>query len=209
MKKILLSHTQLIQDKLKTRAELHFTKMDQNETYAEFQPVITTLKTLIENYTTAVALADQGGKDRTKAKNDAKNAIVLHLTKLARLVEIKVNELPEEEVAVFVENSGFDMQSKRVKKVVDYLDAPTGFTLTNDPRHGVVNGEWERVEGAKMYALENLDHEGNWPNGKYTNEMPLIMTGLVRGSKLTMRLKAMAANGVVSDYCEPVTVYVD
>ena len=58
-------------------------------------------------------------------------------------------------------------------------------------------------------SLENLDNEGIWQNGKYTNEIPLIMTGLVRGSKLTMRLKAMAANGIVSDYCEPVTVYVD
>ncbi len=209
MKKILLSHTQLIQDKLKTRAELHFTKMNQNETYAEFQPVITTLKTLIDTYTTAVALAEQGGKDRTKAKNDAKNAIVLHLTKLARLIEIKINELPEEEVTAFVENSGFEMPEPRIKKVIDYLDAPTGFTLKNDPRHGVVIADWPRVEGAKMYALENLDNEGNWQNGKYTNEIPLTMTGLVRGSKLTMRIKAMAANGVVSAFCEPVMVYVD
>ena len=209
MKKILLSHTQLNQDKLKTRAELHFTKMNQNETYAEFQPLITTLKTLMDNYTLAIAQADQGGKDRTKAKNDAKAAIVLHISKLARLFEVKINELPENEVAAFVENSGFEMPEQRVKKVIDYLDAPTGFTLKNDPRHGVVIGEWDRVLGAKMYALENLDNEGNWQNGKYTNEMPLIMTGLVRGSKLTMRLKAMAANGVVSDYCEPVMVYVD
>ena len=209
MKKILLSHTQLIQDKLKTRAELHFTKMNQNETYAEFQPVITTIKTLTDSFVTAIALAEQGGKDRTKAKKDAKDALVLHLTKLARLFEVKINELPAEEVAAFVENSGFEMPEQRVKKVIDYLDAPTSFTLKNDPRHGVVIADWPRVEGAKMYALENLDNEGNWQNGKYTNEMPLIMTGLVRGSKLTMRLKAMAANGIVSDYCEPVTVYVD
>ena len=209
MKKILLSHTQLNDDKLKTRAELHIIKMNQNETYAEFQPIITTLKTLLDAFSTAVALAEQGGKDRTKAKKDAKGVLVLHLTKLARLVEIKINELPKEEVAVFVENSGFEMPEPRVKKVVDYLDAPTGFILKNDPRHGVVIGEWERVLGAKMYALENLDNEGNWQNGKYTNEIPLTMTGLVRGSKLTMRLKAMAANGVMSDYCEPVTVYVD
>ena len=68
MKKILLSHTQLNDDKLKTRAELHITRMNQNETYTEFQPVITTLKTLLDSFVTAVALAEQGGKDRTKAK---------------------------------------------------------------------------------------------------------------------------------------------
>ena len=209
MKKILLSHTQLNQDKLKTRAELHITKMNQNETYAEFQPVITTLKTLMDNYTLAIAQADQGGKDRTKVKNDAKAAIILNISKLARLFEVKINELPAEEVAAFVENSGFEMPEQRVKKVIDYLDAPTNFTLKNDPRHGVVIADWPRVADAKMYALENLDNEGNWQNGKYTNEMPLIMTGLVRGSKLTMRIKAMAANGVVSEFCEPVTVYVD
>ena len=209
MKKILFSHTQLNDDKLKTRAELHITKMNQNDTYAEFQPIITTLKTQLDSFTTAVAQARQGGKDRTKAKNDAKAAIVLQISKLSRLVEIKINELPPEEVAAFVENSGFEMPEPRVRKVIEYLDAPIGLTLKNDPRHGVVIAEWPRVEGAKMYALENLDNDGNWQNGKYTNEIPLTITGLVRGSKLTMRLKAMAANGVVSEFCEPVTVYVD
>ena len=71
MLKILLTHKGLTQEELKTRAELHVYKMDDNPVYSEFQPLITAFKPLVATYSVALINAKLGGDRKSTRLNSS------------------------------------------------------------------------------------------------------------------------------------------
>ena len=210
MLKILLTHKGLTQEELKARAELHVYKMDDNPVYSEFQPLITAFKPLVATYSVALINAKLGGADRIEAKNKAKDAVSNFIMKIIKTLELKADDLSPEAGEALVKGAGFEIpQVRGSNKAVTYLETPI-LTIENvKGRRGVINMNWERIEGAITYGLEELDSEGHWQNGKYCSQISLQLTDLEVGTKKTYRLKGIGAGTLVSGYSEPVTIWVN
>jgi hypothetical protein len=203
MGRIVLNHLKLNQSELKNFSELVVQKMDKNPTYSELQSFLKELKPLMEAYATALHDASDGGKDRTRAKNKAKDDLTDALSVLGKMIDIKSKGDES-----YITGTGFDVQKPNARKTIDFLEPPTGFTMVNDPRKGAINLKWNRVEGAMMYAFEELDKDNKWQNGRYNNLTAMQLTGFELGTQKTMRMKAIGPNMVTSDWTEPVSVWV-
>ena len=166
MVKILLKHLTLSQTNLTLHTELIHQKMNNNPTYIELQPLVTALRPLIDAYSAALLNAADGGKDRTKAKNKAKDELNKLMTKLAKTMEINANDQAEGEGDDFATNAGFQIQEASTKKKITVIEVPSNFNVVNDTKKGVITLTWERVEGAVTYAFEEMEDNGSWKNGR-------------------------------------------
>ena len=211
MIKILMSHRQIGQQELKDHAALLIHNMDDNASYAEFQPVITALKSLTDVYDLALKNAKLGGKDRTKAKDKAKDDVDALITKLVKLMEIKVNDMPESEGIDFATKVGFEVAEPKSKnkKVITYLEKPVLTITQENGRSGVAVLKWLKLTGALTYALEELDANNVWQNGKYCSQTSIELVDLAVGAPKTYRIKGIGEGTLVSPYSEPVTIWIN
>ena len=208
MVKILLKHLTLSQTNLTLHSELIHQKMNNNPTYMELQPLVTALRTLIDAYSAALLNAADGGKDRTKAKNKAKDELNKLMTKLAKTMEINANDQAEGEGDDFATNAGFQIQEASNKKKITAIEVPSNFNVANDSKKGVIILTWERVEGAITYAFEELEDNGSWKNGRYCNQTSMTLSGFTLGAKKTFRIKAIGPDTKTSEWSEPVEVWI-
>ena len=208
MVKILLKHLTLSQTNLTHHTELIHQKMNNNPTYVELQPLVTALRTLIDAYSAALLNAADGGKDRTKAKNKAKDELNKLMTKLAKTMEINANDQAEGEGDDFATNAGFQIQEASNKKKITVIEVPSNFNVVNDTKKGVITLTWERVEGAVTYAFEELEDNGNWKNGRYCNQTSMTLSGFTLGAKKIFRIKAIGPETKTSEWSEPVEVWI-
>ncbi len=213
MVKILMSHKQIGQNELKDLASIYVHNMDGNADYAEFQTLVTGLKDLIEVFDLALKNAKLGGTDRTNAKKKAKENLENAVTKILKLMEIKANDMPEAEGIEYVTNAGFDVPEGKGKgknkKTITYLDKPVLTIKQENGRSGVATLSWLKLNGALTYALEELDANNVWQNGKYCSQMSLELTGLTVGTPKTYRIKGIGEGTLVSPYSEPVTIWIN
>ena len=208
MVKILLKHLTLSQTNLTLHTELIHQKMNNNPTYVELQPLVTALRTLIDAYSAALLNAADGGKDRTKAKNKAKDELNKLMTKLAKTMEINANDQAEGEGDDFATNAGFQIQETTTKKKITVIEVPSNFNVVNDTKKGVIILTWERVEGAITYAFEELEDNGSWKNGRYCNQTSMTLSGFTLGAKKLFRIKAIGLDTKTSEWSEPVEVWI-
>ena len=208
MVKILLKHLTLSQTNLTLHTELIHQKMNNNPTYVDLQPLVTALRPLIDAYSSALLNAADGGKDRTKAKNKAKDELNKLMTKLAKTMEINANDQAEGEGDDFATNAGFQIQEATTKKKATVIEVPSNFNVVNDTKKGVITLTWERVEGAVTYAFEELEDNGSWKNGRYCNQTSMTLSGFTLGAKKTFRIKAIGPDTKTSEWSEPVEVWI-
>ena len=208
MVKIILKHLKLNQNDLTHHTELVYQKMNNNPTYVDLQPLVTALRPLIDAYTAAVLNSADGGKDRTKAKNKAKDELNQFMTKLVRTAEIKGNDLPAGERDDFAKDAGFQIQEASTKKKITVIEVPSNFSVVNDSKKGVIILTWERVEGAVTYAFEELEENGNWKNGRYCNQTSMTLSGFTLGARKVFRIKAIGPDIKMSEWSEPVEVWI-
>ena len=208
MVKILLKHLTLSQTNLILHTELVHQKMNNNPIYVDLQPLVTALKPLIDAYSAALLNAADGGKDRTKAKNKAKDELNQFMTKLVRTTEIKVNDLPAGEGEDFAKDAGFQIHEASTKKKVTVIEVPSNFNVVNDSKKGVIIFTWERVEGAITYAFEELEDSGSWKNGRYCNQTSMTLSGFTLGARKFFRIKAIGPETKTSEWSEPVEEWI-
>ena len=208
MVKILLSHLRFTQNDLTLHTEVIHQKMNNNPTYVDLQPLVTALRPLIDAYSAAVLNAADGGKDRTKAKNKAKDELNKLMTKLAKTMEINANDQAEGEGDDFATNAGFQIQEATTKKKITVIEVPSNFNVVNDTKKGVSILTWERVEGAITYAFEELEDNGSWKNGRYCNQTSMTLSGFTLGAKKIFRIKAIGPDTKTSEWSEPVEVWI-
>ena len=208
MVKILLSHLRFTQNDLTLHTEVIHQKMNNNPTYIDLQPLVTALRSLIDAYSAALLNAADGGKDRTKAKNKAKDELNKLMTKLAKTMEINANDQAEGEGDDFATNAGFQIQEATTKKKATVIEVPSNFNVVNDTKKGVIILTWERAEGAITYAFEEMEDNGSWKNGRYCNQTSMTLSGFTLGAKKTFRIKAIGPDTKTSEWSEPVEVWI-
>ena len=208
MVKILLSHLRFTQNDLTLHTEVIHQKMNNNPTYVDLQPLVTALRPLIDAYSAALLNAADGGKDRTKAKNKAKDELNKLMTKLAKTMEINANDQAEGEGDDFATNAGFQIQEATTKKKATVIEVPSNFNVVNDTKKGVIILTWERAEGAITYAFEEMEDNGSWKNGRYCNQTSMTLSGFTLGAKKTFRIKAIGPDTKTSEWSEPVEVWI-
>ena len=211
MVKILMSHKQIGQNELKDLAALYVHNMDGIADYAEFQTLITALKSLNETFDLALKNGTMGGKDRTNAKKKAKEDVETAVTKIVKLIEIKANDMPEAAGVAYVTGAGFEVPEPKSKnkKVITYLDKPVLTITQENGRSGVAVLKWPKLTGALTYALEELDANNVWQNGKYCSQTSIELVDLAVGVPKTYRIKGIGEGTLVSPYSEPVTIWIN
>jgi hypothetical protein len=195
----------LRQDELKTFADLVYVKMNGVTVYSPFQTAVTNLKPIAEVYQQALLNAIDGGKDRIKAKNEAKDALFAQLTKIGKFMDAEWLNNSEDNLK---ETAGYTLVKVPERRVITYIDAPSNFTVLNDDRKGVIVVKWDSVENARTYGFEELQEDGTWRNGRYCTKSPMQITDLPLGLKMTLRMKTIGPEELVSAFTEPATVWV-
>jgi hypothetical protein len=196
------------QEELKTFADTVYNNMTGKELYDPFKALVKELRPIAETFQLALIEALKGGTDRTKAKNDAKDALMLQLTKIGKLMDalwIDSKFDNSKEVA------GFELAKPPIRSTptpVTYVEAPSNLVFVNDNRKGVVNLTWNKVDNALVYAFEMQQADGSWKNGMYADKTSMQLSDLAVGEKATIRVKTIGPNSLVSDYSEPVSVWV-
>jgi hypothetical protein len=193
------------QDELKTFADLIYSKMNTVPVYAPFQTAVTGLMPIAEAYQQALVNAANGGTDRVNAKNEAKALLFNQLTKIGKFMDA---EWQTSDFDKSKEEAGFTLVKTPERTVIKYIDAPKNFTVLNADRKGVITVQWESVAKARTYAFEEMQEDGSWRNGRYCSKSPMEISDLPLGMKLTMRMKTVGPDEIISDYTEPSTVWV-
>ena len=205
MGKIVFKHLQLNQGDLAPFADLVYRKVFENPTYTKLQPLIIALKPLTETYDTALLIAKDGGKDRTKAKDVAKEALMSHLTKLGMTIELESNGDED-----YITETGFPVREVNAKRTVTYLNAPINFRVKNDDlRKGVLNLSWKKVENANTYIIEELVGEDIWKRAISSSSLSAQLTNLTPNTTKIYRVFALGSGNLVSDYSDSVTITVN
>lgn len=208
MVKILLDHTSLSQADLKLRLEYITKKMLNNVTYSALQPAVIPLDALAAPYAEALFVATEGGD--IEPKNKLKAEICLLMTKLAKKVEVVANDIADaDEALAFAKGTGLTVRENTAKKVATFLEVPKDFYVADDKkRKGACLLTWEPVVGALTYLIYELDKDGNWQSRGVSKKTSLLMEGTEYEVKKTFRICAAGAGTLVSDYTEPMSVWV-
>ena len=193
------------QDELKTFSDTVYSKMNNVPVYAHFQASVTELMPIADVYQKALVNAADGGTDRVQAKNNAKELLYRQLTKIGKLMDAdwQANEFDN-----LKEEAGYTIVKSPNRKEIKYIDAPKNFTILNTDRKGAVILQWDSVDKARTYAFEELLEDNTWRNGRYCSKSPMEISDLPLGLKLTMRMKTVGPDEIMSDFTEPSTVWV-
>lgn len=210
MIRILLDFNRLNKVDLRNFAELVFSKMNNNPKYAAFQALIVLLGTLTTDYKDAL-FAEDGSGEKRDAKNALNAQVKEFLTKFAKKVEVAANDLPENEREAFARGTGFNIQETATttkKTAVEFLEVPTNFKVVDDGRPFAALLTYDRMAGAKTYMAQELDKDGSWNDCGATAQLSLVVEGTESDVKRTFRIRCMNADGVMSAYSKPVSVWV-
>lgn len=214
MVRIRYSFRRLINESLKSRAELHYERMNGNAVYVHYQPLVTALGELLAPFGTAIVNCKLGGTDRTTAKNKIQNDIINALNAIGRKIEDDANapNVSQEEGENWAKGAGFELvetnKGVSAKKVVTFLDVPTGLKATDEKKHGFVALGWDEQDDAITYLLQDLDADGHWNNVGVSEAPSVILSGFPSNAARSFRIASISNGRVMSDYSAPVTVWI-
>ena len=210
MVKIINDINSLNEAELDARGILVFKKMDGKPTYVKFKDTVVILGTLSSAYTNALFEVD-GSSTKKDIKNLAKDALKPFLVKLIRKIEVEANDLPtEQEGIAFAKGTGFTVSEVSTKKAaaLTFLDIPTNFKVVDDDRPMAALLTWQRVVGAIIYLIEELNQAGVWESRGTSTQPIMVVGGTEAEVKRTFRIQASAADGLVSGYSDAISVWV-
>lgn len=102
-------------------------KMENNPTYANLSEVLTELKTNLETFDTALAAAEDGGRQKTADKDLAKEAVYTTLDELSDGIEF----FGKKDLPYFI-GTGMPLQSKYSNHSDMPLLVPIDFSVKSD-----------------------------------------------------------------------------
>ncbi len=213
MIKIRSSIKKLKNEALKNVAELLFDKMNSVAIYAPYQADVTRLGELLPSFRTALTNAKLGGKDRTAVKNKLEDEIKSIANGIVGRLELDTKDMVFEEAKVFVEGTSLEVidpkaKTAAVKKVVTFLDVPANFTITDQKKLGAALFGWDLDEDAVTNAIELKGADGHWSVYAYSDTPFVVLTGFPSGTLQTFRMRGISTGTIVSDYTDPVTVWI-
>ena len=205
MGKIVMKHLQLKQGEIPAFADLIYRKVFENPTYGKLQPLAIALKPLSAGFASALLDAEEGGKDRTKIKDLAKDALNSHLTKMGMTIELESNGNDD-----YITGTGFPIRTPSAKKVVNYIETPKDFTVRNDDkRKGVLNFSWKKDDNATNNVIEEFMGNDVWKRVTSSTSISAQLTDLPLNSTHIYRMYTLGSGSLVSDFSNSVTITVN
>ena len=161
------------------------------------------------NYQTASANAKLGGSDRTALKNGYFEAIMDDLDGLS--IDVELMSRTDEDALT---DSGFQSvkaRSKTKKEPVAELPVPIGFKVVNIEKSGAVKASCNDIDDAVLFQVSYLvNDETVWVADDFSDDSTsIILSGFKKFTRLKVRMRAISATGVVSDWTNAVEVGVD
>jgi hypothetical protein len=207
---ILLSHKDLDQYEIKIRGELHFNKMDKKEAYVACQPSVTALKSSVDDYSLALSNAAGGTTEDKKARGRSRIVLDDAITRVAKTLEMRANELPEEEGRALINGAGFEIRQAPARKNLSFLEKPTNLTALDVLGFdGTAKVACKKNVDTVSVGVEYQLKEGElWQNGPIFTASTGLITGLPSGTYVNIRVYGIGRKGLKSDPTDYVTVLV-
>jgi hypothetical protein len=207
---ILLSHKDLDQYEIKIRGELHFNKMDKKEAYVACQPSVTALKSAVDDYSLALSNAAGGNSEDKKARVRSRSVLDDAITRVAKALEMRANDLPEEEGVALITGAGFDIRQVAARKNLAFLEKPTNLAAVDVLGfNGTAKVSCKKNSDTVSVGVEyQLKDDAAWQNGTFITGSSSLLTGLPSGTYVNIRVYGIGRKGLKSDPTDYVTVLV-
>lgn len=208
------SHVNDTDDQMQVRMDFRLEKLiDGKLTYSMFKDQTDEMGNLTAIFKSdSNKYKDLGGKLLRDAKNMSRDNLNQFVKLFNTEIEVAANKLGDDESArAFAKGTGADVHETKstTKKVLDFLAVPADFIVENDTkRTGACLAKWKASKGTRNYLLEEVDDAGTVKNTYYITGLFLLIEGTASNVKKTYRLRAIGANGVVSEYTEDFSVWV-
>jgi hypothetical protein len=174
--------------------------MAGNSSFPTPAPSLAQVQTALNDYTTALAKAQQGSTYDKALKNQKKEELITLLHNLGNYVLFTASG--DDLVA---RSSGFNIAKGRTP--APELTPATGQALHDGPNPGELDYSFRRVPGSKGYVYQNtpdpLSENSIWQS-KVGTVARVRFTGLESGKKCWCRVMAIGTNGQ-GVYSEPVS----
>lgn len=172
------------------------------------------LQAALTAFTDAIAAQGQGGTQATAAKEQAREALILPLRRLALYVQSTIQGNPAYGLAELL-GSGFDAVS--TNRAQHPLATPAILRIDNAGT-GALTLRVGRVDNARMYEVESQTipspamvaaglkaDPGPWTSsGMFSSTRGMTVTGLMSGAMYNFRLRAVGGSTGYSDWSDPV-----
>jgi hypothetical protein len=201
--KVISGFSKFRDDDLETKAQFIIDKMTNNAHYPNPVPNLSDVIHAKNEFTTALAEKETGGKEKTALKNQKRKALEVILGQLALYVQLNC----QNDLAILL-SSGFDARKPNEK--VGILGKPENFKAEDGPNAGTVKLTIKSIENADSYLFEctetPITAESVWI-GKASSKANYIFEDLTSGKQYAFRV-----SGIGSDptpvYSEVVLRYV-
>jgi len=178
-------------------------KMENNPTYTNLDEVLAALKTALDTYVTALAAAEDGGRQKVADKDLAKIAVINLLDELADGIEF----FGKKDLPYYI-GTGMPLQFKQTSHSGSQLLIPIDFTAKSNGQPGGIEVNY-KIEPSqkslcKMVGFEwSLDQE-NWLNGDYSTKHKFDVSNKPSNQKVFVKIRAIGGDGRKSEWTEPV-----
>ena len=179
---------------LKTFAEDHITKLAGNANFTTPDPSVADFLILKNDYGTALAeaIAAQAlAKEKTALKDAKRLALETGLTLRGKYVDLKSGG---DKVKIL--SAGFDVAEDRTPPTLP--EPVQNLSLTAGDSAGEVDAQWDFASGARTYHVETSPDPmtpTSWTRHKDVTKSKTIILGLVSGTRVWMRVRAVNAAG--------------
>lgn len=184
---------------LLVRTEVILSAMTDNAHYPTPTPPLAVIAAAKDAFASAAALALEGGKTATAAKNARRAELVLLVRQLAGYVQLTC----QGELTVLI-SSGFPIQ-KPQRQPAGVLPPPGNLTVTQGPRKGELRAVTAPTKGAAIYSwrVSTATAPTVWMQTANTTAARNIFSGLTPG--VIYRVEASVVNSAgPSDWGIPV-----
>ena len=145
---VITSFSRMRDDEIAIRAHNIVEKMTGNPNFTTPVPALADITAALTEYHLALEQAQNGGTDKTAAKNAKRLALEGLLRSLALYVQLQCKN----DLAIIL-GSGFDAR-KAPATPVTVMKRPAEFTVVNGPYPGSMELSVERIPGAGSYVFE-------------------------------------------------------
>ena len=176
------------------------TGMTGNANYPTPSPTLALVTTALDDFTTALADAADGGMTLTAIKNDKRAALVVLLRELASYVQVACKG----DLTILL-SSNFPIQ-KPQRNPIGVLPAPANITVSLGALSGELDAAMPPVFGAAIYnwRVTTAAQPGTVLQTAQTTSASNTFTGLTPGVTYNIEANAVGAAGP-SDWSDPVS----
>lgn len=200
--------TRLRQADLQPFAQHCTDRIIDNPAYEPLQAAAREVKAHCAAYALLLAQAQNRGRDAVVAKDQARLTLVQSLHRLADGLDVHAQGDP-----TYLINAGMTLRDSARRRYPGIPAAPENLRVRSTQKPGEALVVFDRVEGARMYALEWCEAPGapeqreQWQNGNYSTARRVVIA-LPSRKDIRVRVRALNPNNRVGAWSVPATVFV-